>query len=103
MKELIRQKKAPAGAIVPAAIDQDGIYQLDVDDPIWQDMGLEDDVRSDPPLWMCNERVRDGIQAMLELDRCMEEEKRLRIERCSLQEWVMEEWEALKLAREEGE
>jgi hypothetical protein len=33
-----------------------------------------------------------GIRSLLELDRCQEEEVRLRKERCAMQEWMMEEW-----------
>jgi hypothetical protein len=44
------------------------------------------------PRWLGDENVRDGIKALLELDRCCEEETRLCKERCALQEWMMEEW-----------
>jgi hypothetical protein len=44
------------------------------------------------PRWLGDESVRDGIKALLGLDRCCEEETRLRKERCALQEWMMEEW-----------
>ncbi|KAJ7220486.1 hypothetical protein GGX14DRAFT_532534 [Mycena pura] len=81
------------------------LWQLDVDDDIWQDIGLDDDddVRTkEPPLWLCDERVRSGIKAVLELDRCDEEDYWLITERCSMQVWFAEEWEVVNLAMEEA-
>ena len=51
-----------------------GLFALDIDDAIWQDVGLAGEDLMDPPLWMCDEDVRRGIKALLELDRCLEEE-----------------------------
>jgi len=96
---LIRQRKAPAGAIPPVSISRDGIFQLDVDDEIWQDIGLEDE-NIDPPRWLADETVRQGIRHLLDLDRCLEEEDRLRRERCVMQEYMVAEWSALQKARE---
>ncbi|KAG1776141.1 hypothetical protein EV702DRAFT_1046311 [Suillus placidus] len=96
---LIRQCKAPANAISPLPIPRDGIFQLDVDDEIWQDVGLEDETM-DPPRWLADENVRQGICLLLDLDRCMEEEDRLRHERCVVQECMIMEWTALQRARE---
>ena len=76
------------------------LFSLDIDDDIWQDIGLTETGSTDPPLWLCNEEVRTGIRAMLELDRCQEEEPRLLSERHSLQEWFAEEWMIVKSAME---
>ena len=92
MRELIAQRKAPQGATVPEKIEMTGLFALDVDDAIWQDVGLADEDLVDPPLWMCDEDVRRGIKALLELDRCLEEEARLVHERRALQVWFSEEW-----------
>ncbi|KAG6814830.1 hypothetical protein H0H93_012082, partial [Arthromyces matolae] len=48
--------------------------------------------------WLGDENTRTGIKAMLELKRCEEEEHRLSLERCSLQEWFFEEWSCLVMA-----
>ncbi|OJA11301.1 hypothetical protein AZE42_09658 [Rhizopogon vesiculosus] len=56
---LIRQRKAPTGAIPPQHISRNGIFQLDVDDDVWQDIGLEDDI-ADPPQWLSDENRRAG-------------------------------------------
>jgi hypothetical protein len=54
-----------------------GLFALDIDDAIWKDVGLADEDLVNPPLWMCDEDVRRGIKALLELDHCLEEEARL--------------------------
>ncbi|KAJ7344069.1 hypothetical protein DFH08DRAFT_701729, partial [Mycena albidolilacea] len=88
---LIRTKKAPKGAVAPPPIPEKGLYQLDVDDAIWQDAGLED-VDGDPPRWLTDDNVRSGIRAMLLKDRCEEEAPRLLRERGHLQIWFATEW-----------
>jgi hypothetical protein len=77
------------------------MFQLDVDSDIWQDIGLED-CNPDPPLWLADEHVREGIRMMLEVDRCNEEEKRLLRERSALQEWFSMEWLSVQTALEKG-
>jgi hypothetical protein len=94
---LIRQRKAPAGAIPPREIIREGLFKLDVDDEIWQDAGLDDDFHQ-PPLWLSNEGVRQGIRHLLDRDRCEEEEVRLTQERRALQEWFQEEWQVNQAA-----
>jgi hypothetical protein len=51
------------------------------------------------PPWMGDEAVREGIKAFLELDRCLEEDARLRHERSAMQEWMKEEWDLIQVAR----
>jgi hypothetical protein len=92
MRELIAQRKAPLGATVPDKVEMAGLFALDVDDAIWQDVGLADEDLMDPPLWMCDDDVQRGIKARLELGRCLEEEARLVHERHALQVWFSEEW-----------
>ena len=42
MAQMIQNKKAPANVLAPIPINRDGLFQLDVDDDIWQDIGIED-------------------------------------------------------------
>ncbi|KAH7903116.1 hypothetical protein BJ138DRAFT_1138790 [Hygrophoropsis aurantiaca] len=98
LRSLIRHGKAPRGVVPPAPMSRKGLFLLDVDDEIWQDIGLDDDM-VDPPLWLANEDVRAGIRLLLEVDRCEEEEARLCRERCVLQEWMISEWEAIERAK----
>ncbi|THU94400.1 hypothetical protein K435DRAFT_820010 [Dendrothele bispora CBS 962.96] len=96
MRDLVMTKKAPRNAVVPEFIDTKKIFNVDVDDTIWQDTGLngEDDGQA-PPAWLADEKVRRGIQAMLEVDRCDEEDERLGVEMKSMKEWFSEEWRVL--------
>ena len=97
MENLVKAKKAPGNAVVAERIPRDGLFKLDVDDSIWQDIGLEETTGA-LPAWLSDVNVRDGIKSMLELDRCKEEEVRLKRERCALQEWFLEEWSCVQLA-----
>jgi hypothetical protein len=96
---LITSGEAPSGSVTPQPIKRDGIFKLDVDDDIWQDVGLDDKHRGVIPRWLGDEGVRSGIQALLQHDRCCEEELRLRKECCNIQQWFMEEWDCVKAAQ----
>lgn len=99
MARLIRERKAPLGSVCPTKIERKGLFALDVDDNIWQDIGLDDgSTETEPPLWLCDDRVREGIKALLELDRCTEEEERLRGECQAMRHWFAEEWNILNAA-----
>ncbi|KAJ7687669.1 hypothetical protein B0H16DRAFT_1670060 [Mycena metata] len=97
LQKLINEGQAPRNAIAPLPIPAKGLWKLDVDDVIFQNVGLDEreagEAADEPPLWLSDERVRTGIKAMLELDRCEEEDARLRRERRALQVWFAEEWE----------
>ncbi|KAF7343619.1 hypothetical protein MSAN_01982500 [Mycena sanguinolenta] len=58
---LIQGKRAPAGAVAPTPIPVKGIFQLDVDDAIWQDLGLDDDT-TPCPLAGGRESVKHAIE-----------------------------------------
>lgn len=94
MAVLLRQRKAPRNAVAAEPIPMNELFSLDVDDAIWQDIGLDEtaDV-DDPPLWLCDEKIRKGIQGVLLRDRCDEEFRYLRRERRALREWFAEEWQ----------
>ncbi|KAF8834234.1 hypothetical protein BDN67DRAFT_992712 [Paxillus ammoniavirescens] len=93
---LIQQWKAVRGAVMPHYIPREGLFELDVDDDIWQDVGLTGG-EAEPPAWLADDKVRMGIRDLLEKDQCIEEEMRLRREHCNLQEWCQVEWEATHL------
>ena len=98
LRKLIRDGQAPPGVAAPPDINREGLFDLDVDDEIWQDIGLED-CEGQVPRWLGDEDVRAGIRFLHQLRRCEEEEVRLRDERCGLQEWVQQEWSVLSEAR----
>lgn len=99
VQKLIDERQAPRNAIVPLPIPPKGLWKLEVDDIIFQNIGLDEQDDSEPgnepPRWLCDETVREGIKAMLELDRADEEDARLRRERSALQVWFSEEWEVV--------
>ncbi|KAG6905017.1 hypothetical protein DXG01_005596, partial [Tephrocybe rancida] len=74
MEQLIINSKAPRGAICPKQLELKGIFDLDVDDTIWEDIGLEEGTPAAPPPWLADEDMRVGIKALLERDHCIEEE-----------------------------
>lgn len=103
IRQEIRRRKAPARATAPESIDPKKVYALDVDDSIWQDVGLEDDDdRGEPPAWLTTDTVRGGIRAMLQLDRADEEDAMLEKERRSMRAWFIEEWDVVNLAMTEA-
>ncbi|KAG6904290.1 hypothetical protein DXG01_011154, partial [Tephrocybe rancida] len=77
MEKLFADGKAPPGSICPKRLELKGIFDLDVDDTIWEDIGLEEGLPAAPPPWLANEGVHAGIKALLERDHCIEEEVHL--------------------------
>ncbi|KAJ7895431.1 hypothetical protein B0H13DRAFT_1624347, partial [Mycena leptocephala] len=102
--KLIKDGKAPRGSIPPVPVPAKGLWQLDVDDAIFQDVGLDDNDNgsTEPPLWLCDEQVRAVIKAVLQLDRCNEEDARLLREKCALRVWFAEEWDIVSKAIEDA-
>jgi len=96
---LLASGQALPGSAAPQPIQHDGLFKLDVNDDIWQDVELDDKYNGRIPRWLGDEEVRSGIQALLQHDQCCEEEHRLRKEHCNLQQWFMEEWDCVKAAQ----
>ncbi|KAI6040545.1 hypothetical protein EDC04DRAFT_2867542 [Pisolithus marmoratus] len=71
---MVQLGKVPHHAIPPPYISHDTIFSLDVDDEIWNDIGLDEGTL---PCWLADETVRQGIRLQLEVDHCNEEEERL--------------------------
>ncbi|KAJ6564318.1 hypothetical protein B0H19DRAFT_1258773 [Mycena capillaripes] len=102
--KLIKRKAAPWSAIAPEPIDEKKVWELDVDDAIWQDVGLDDDDdEGDAPIWLSDDNVRKGIPAMLDLQRAYEEDLELAKERGAMQMWFAEEWRVVNAAMERAD
>ncbi|KAF9060023.1 hypothetical protein BDP27DRAFT_1237536, partial [Rhodocollybia butyracea] len=99
MAAAVKGRKTPSNAVVPRPIPMDKLFDLDVDDAIWDDIGLGDsDDLVEVPLWLSDEQVRTGIQGILVRDRSVEELQHLRYELSVLGEWSKEEWDTLMFA-----
>ncbi|KAF8130556.1 hypothetical protein EV363DRAFT_1399064 [Boletus edulis] len=86
----ITHGRAPQGVISPLKISKERLWSLDVDDGIWQDVGLEDAKETHAiPNWLGNDETRQGIQAMLEFNQL------LKRERSAMQCWMKREWDAV--------
>ncbi|KAI6108097.1 hypothetical protein F5141DRAFT_1189102 [Pisolithus sp. B1] len=80
---MIRLSRAPPGAVPPLPMPSEGLFQLDVDSDIWQDVGLGEG-HPDPPKWLADEDVHKGIRLMLE-------------------EWFAVEWGCVEAALEDAD
>ena len=51
----------------------EGLFNLDVDQDIWENADLVDFEGGEIPLWLADKEVRDGIRAAQEVRSCQEE------------------------------
>ncbi|KIK66326.1 hypothetical protein GYMLUDRAFT_158025, partial [Collybiopsis luxurians FD-317 M1] len=86
LKCLIDQHKAPQSAIVPKPIDLNNLFNLDVDDNIWLNIGFGYDEDTAPLFWLSNEQVQNSIRVLLDWDQCAEEQQCLLAESDVMQE-----------------
>ncbi|KAI6132563.1 hypothetical protein EDD16DRAFT_1514690 [Pisolithus croceorrhizus] len=103
MVGLIHKGKAPRGSNAPLLIPRDSLFKLDVDDDIWQDVGLGDDSDGVLPPWLVDEKIHSGIRSLLEWRCCEEEERHLLQERKALVLWFSEEWGHMQKIRKEAD
>jgi hypothetical protein len=99
-KELVAQikkRKFPVGGRALNEINMDHIWELDVDDPIWQDVEVQDDEEFSIPDWIGDELTCQAICNRVENQCCEEELLRIQIEVKNLQTWLAEEWNILAL------
>ena len=67
LRTLSDQGQAPRNVVLPQPVEIKGLFDLDVDDEIWQEIGLDDEDVS-IPAWLGDLDVRDGIKLCLEFD-----------------------------------
>lgn len=93
MTLLAQQGKKPRGRIqLPVKLDSKKLFRLDVEDEIWQDdPGLGPQSEGEARRWEYDEKMRSGIQALLEVRRCNEELERLEAEVEALACWSADE------------
>ena len=95
LTSLIDKGEAPVTAVPPKPIQRNSLFKLDVDDDIWQDVGLDDDEATEVSRWLADENVQEGIWVLLEYDHSCEEEHWIIKEQDVLQEWFVEEWKSI--------
>lgn len=85
-------------AVIPKPVDINGLFDIGVDDAIWEDAGLDGDVEETPPAWLADEKTREGIKAMLMYERGKEEISRLNLEMQALFASLTEQYLAIEKA-----
>jgi len=95
IKDLIKRGRAPKKTRAPEPLPEKGVFKLDVDNPIWYDLGLDDASSTGAQPWLFDTKVRSGIRAMLLKNRCDEDSHRLLRERGHMQVWFARQWEAV--------
>jgi DNA-binding ferritin-like protein (Dps family) len=98
LRDQIKSRRFPVGAHALEEIQLDQIWQLDVDDPIWQDVEVRDDEGFTIPDWLGNEATQQAIRNRVENERCDEERNRLKAEMQNLQYWLREEAAVIEAA-----
>jgi hypothetical protein len=92
MKKLRGRRGIPRRAVIPPSIDMKGLFTLDVNNDIWQDIGLADDeFDGDVPPWLGDDTVRNGIRLVQDITNCQDELELCMRESHSLQHWFDEE------------
>lgn len=98
MADLKRSAKCPAKSTVPRKLDKTKLFRLDVDDEIWYDCGNLSSEAQEEARWLGDPDVRKGILALLQRDRCLEEQERIDQECQSMSSWLRETKEKLEAA-----
>ena len=80
LSDMKAQSAIHKNAVIPKPVDISGLFDIGVDDAIWEDAGLDGDAEEAPPAWLADENTREGIKAMLVYDHGKEEIWRLSIE-----------------------
>ena len=75
----------------------EGLYQLDVDQDIWEDSrgNVADFPDGVVPPWLADPSVKEGIQLAQEIRSCHQELERCKAEHANLQTWFCEEYSAV--------
>ena len=84
---------------IPKVLDIDRLFNIDLDESVWEDAGLDLDDGDMPPAWLADEATREGIKAVQLFDRASEELLRLQHEFSALVLWLSEELQAVQSAQ----
>ena len=98
MQDLIARGNAPAGATVPSQLSNERLWDLDVDDDLWTELARDEQYQDNAPKWLYDGPTKQGIRAMLDLERSAEEIERLSHERSAMFAWLQAQEGELQLA-----
>ncbi len=76
----------------PTPLNMDRLFDPEANQHMWMSQGLYQS-GGQPPPYMFDSRVREGISAKLVLDRAEEEEHRLQKEAVSMAQWISSQLE----------
>jgi hypothetical protein len=79
----------PRNAWLPSEIKKDGLYQLDVDQDIWQEYDMSD--FEEPLKWLTDPEVKEGILLAQTTVTCCSEKQWLVAEQRNLCSWICSE------------
>ncbi|KAF9515781.1 hypothetical protein BS47DRAFT_1293432, partial [Hydnum rufescens UP504] len=82
-------------AYVPLELVIDGLFNLDINQDIWENANMVDFKGGEIPLWLANKEVWDGIRVAQEVKSCQEELHQCDVEYSNLCTWFVEEYEAV--------
>ncbi|KAF9518566.1 hypothetical protein BS47DRAFT_1289560, partial [Hydnum rufescens UP504] len=91
-KDMLRewgQNGVKRDAYVPLELSIEGLYKLDVDQDIWQNVDMADFEGGKVPLWRSDTEVQDGIRAAQEVKSCWEELFQCEWEHSNLHLWLL--------------
>ncbi|EMD40519.1 hypothetical protein CERSUDRAFT_44780, partial [Gelatoporia subvermispora B] len=97
LKDAVKTYHVPQTFPVPHQLSTN-LGELRDDPNLYEDVWISSPPIQTTPKWLEDASVRCGIRAMLKLDRCDEEEQRLKFECENLQRWFGRELAATKLA-----
>ncbi|KAF7325179.1 hypothetical protein MKEN_00561900 [Mycena kentingensis (nom. inval.)] len=97
LEKLIQKRKAPRNAVAPVRLQEDKIFDLEIDDDaIRWGIGLEeDDDETRMPKAIIDADIRRDVNAFLQKNRCLEERHRLRREHGHLRIFYPRRWQAI--------
>jgi len=98
MQDVLAQGLTPPGIKIPASIPGEGLWDLDVDSDLWMEIIQDSEYQNkDVPKWLCDKPTKQGICAMLQLERSEEELERLDHECTAMHSWHSAQQEQLQL------
>jgi hypothetical protein len=99
MQDAVSQGIAPINIQIPASMGNAKLWDLDVDDDVWMDIAQDAHFeKKNLPKWLYDIPTKQGIRAMLEVQRCDEELEWLDHECGVMYSWLQAQAEQLDLA-----